>query len=209
MTPLVGTVRQRLGSLPAGLLIGGLCGVFVGGVLGRLYMHLIIVVDPDRDGARTDFGTAGQITVGGSLTLAMLCAVTGVIGGMLYVGLRPWLPGRSTLARGVAFGLLMGFGPGAIFLGQVDLQIFEPALPIFLGFIGLFVLYGVGVALLTDRVSPPTALLDRSGRSHRVVMVVGFVLLVFGVLIMGGVIEDAGTCLSGDNKGGCATPAKN
>lgn len=208
MTPSIGAVRKRLGSLPAGILMGALCGAVVGGVLGRLYMRLIFLVNTDRDGAKTDFGTAGQFTVGGSLSLAMLCTVTGVIGGMLYVGVRRWLPGRTTLARGVAFGLLMSFGPGFVFLGQVDLQIFESALPIFLGFVALIVLYGVGVTLLTDRVSPPAAELDRSRRSRRVVVVAGVLLAVLAVLNAGGIVEDAGTCLSGDGNGGCGTPAK-
>jgi len=207
MTHLIGSVWKRLGSLPAGVLMGGLWGALVGGVLGRLYMRLIFLQNPARTGADTDFGTAGQVTVGGIVNLAILSAVTGGMGGALYIGVRRWLPGRSTRARGVAFGLLVSFGPGALFLGQVDLTIFEPALPIFLGFVALFVLYGVAVALLTDRVSPPGALLDRSSRSHRVVMVAGVALFVFALLFMVGVVKDAGTCLSGDDNGGCAIPA--
>ena len=209
MTRSIGAIRDRLGSLPAGAVVGALCGAFTGGVLGRLYMRLIFLVDPDRDGARTDFGTAGQFTVGGSVNLAILCTFTGVLGGMLYVAVRRWLPGRSTLGRGLAFGTLLSFGPGAVFLGPVDLTIFEPAVPIFLGFVVLFVLYGGGVALLTDRMSPPSAGLDQSGRSHRVAIMAGLALLVFALLQVGDIIKDAGTCFSGDDNGGCADPAKN
>ena len=208
MSRLIGRVWKRLGSLPAGVLIGALCGALIGGVLGRVYMRVIFLVDRGTEGARTDFGTAGQVTLGGIISLTILSAVTGGMGGALYIGLRSWLPGRSTSARGAAFGLLVSFGPGAIFLGAVDLTIFEPALPIFVGFVALFVLYGVGVARLTDRVSPPGKLLDRSGRSHRVVIVAGVALFIFAVLFMVGVVKNAGTCLSGDDNGGCAAPAK-
>jgi len=138
-----------------------------------------------------------------------VCTVTGVIGGMLYVGLRRWLHGPTVLARGVAFGLLMSFGPGLVFLSPVDLNIFEPALPVYLGFVALIVLYGVSVAMLTDRVSPPAAEVDRSRRSRRVVAVATGVVLAFLALNSVVVaIEDAGTCLSGDGNGGCGTPAK-
>ena len=205
---VIGATWRRLGSLPAGVAMGALCGAVVGGVLGRLYMRLIFLLDPDKDGAKTDFGTVGEVTVGGSLTLAVACAITGAMGGGLYVVVRRWLPGGSTRARGAAFGLLVGFGPGVIFLGEIDLRVFEPALPIFLGFEALMVLYGVGVALLTDRVSPPATTLDRSGRARWAVMAAGFALVVFAVLVMGGVYEDRGTCLSADGVGGCAIDSK-
>jgi hypothetical protein len=207
VTSVVGAVRQRFGSLLLGIFFGALCGALIGGVLGRLYMRLIFLGNQGRDGAVTDFGTAGQFTVGGSVNLAILCAVTGAVGGMLYVGVRRWLPGRSTSARGVVFGVLISFGPGQVFLGPVDLTIFEPALPIFFGFAGLFVLYGVALALLINRVSPPTVLLERSSRSSRVAMMVVFAIVVFGLLLMRGIVHDAGTCLSGDDNGGCALRA--
>lgn len=91
-------------------------------------MRAIFVIDKFTDGAETDFATVGEITVGGTLTLVILTTVAGAFGGVVYVALRRWLPSHSPVARGAYFGLLMMFGPGVIFLGEVDLQIFEPAL---------------------------------------------------------------------------------
>src|SRR5437870_3892257 len=147
---LLGKAMQRLGALPAGVLAGALFGALVGGVLGRILMRIIFLIDKSNDGAETDFGTVGEVTVGGTLTLLVLSSITGVMGGIFYIGIRRWLPWPSPVARGVFFGLLMMFGPGLIFLGDVDLQIFEPALLIFAAFVAFIVLYGVCVALLTE-----------------------------------------------------------
>ena len=126
---------QRLGALPAGVLAGALFGALVGGVLGRVLMRVIFLIDKSNDGAETEFGTVGEITVGGTLTLLVLSSITGVMGGIFYIGIRRWLPWPSPVARGTFFGLLMMFGPGLLFLGDVDLQIFEPALVIFPAFV--------------------------------------------------------------------------
>lgn len=158
------------------------------------------------DGAETDFGTVGEITVGGSLTLLILSTLAGVFGGATYVAIRRWLPQRSRVARGVFFGLLMMFGPGVIFLGEVDLQIFEPALPIFAMFVALIVLYGVAVAVVTDRLRPLPAI--RTGRrmetaARWLVRLAGVGVLVMAVITTQNVYDKAGTCLTADGNGGC------
>src|SRR5438876_6306242 len=102
----LGKAVQRLGALPAGVLAGALFGALFGGVLGRILMRVIFLIDKSNDGAETDFGTVGEITVGGTLTLLVLSSITGVMGGMFYIGIRRWLPWPSPVARGVFFGLL-------------------------------------------------------------------------------------------------------
>lgn len=193
----------RLGALPIGVVAGGAFGAVIGGVLGRILMRVIFLLDQSKDGAETDFGTAGQITVDGSITLAMLCTVTGVMGGSLYVGLRRWLPGSSSAVRGTGFGLLMSFGPGIVFLGEVDLQIFEPAVPIYAAFVTLIVLYGICVAVVTDRVHPLPDVLRPTGVARWAVRIVAVCVLAFAALVTGGVHDNGGTCLSGDGTGGC------
>lgn len=201
--------RARIGALPAGVISGALFGALIGGVAGRAVMRLIFLLDDSTDGAKTDFGTVGEITVDGSFTLLMLSTITGVIGGMLYVGVRRWLP-WSGAARGVFFGLLMAFAPGLIFLGEVDLQIFEPAVPVYWTFIGLIVVYGVCVALLTDRLHVPRdlSLGSRSGLVLRVAQ--GLAALAVCALAVGttiGVYDEAGSCLTADGEGGCGAHA--
>jgi hypothetical protein len=188
---------------------GALFGALIGGVAGRIVMRLIFLFDKSTDGARTDFGTVGEITVGGSFTLLMLSTITGVIGGIFYVGLRRWLPFAGA-ARGVLFGLLMAFAPGLIFLGEVDLQIFEPAVPFYWTFIGLIVVYGVCVALLTDRLHAPHELRLGSGSelALRVAHALGAIAvcaLAVGTTI--GVYDEAGSCLTADGEGGCGAHA--
>lgn len=196
----------RLGALPAGILAGAVSGAVFGGVCGRIFMRIIFLIDQSTKGAETDFGTVGEITFGGSLALLTLSMITGVIGGAIYVGIRRWLPWASPVGRGVVFGLLMMFGPGVIFLGEVDLQIFEPALPILAGLVALIVLYGVAVALITERLSParavkPGARMDAVARGA--VRVVAVVLVVWAGLVAKNVQYHAGTCLTGDRSGGC------
>jgi hypothetical protein len=196
----------RLGALPAGILAGAVSGAVFGGVFGRIFMRVIFLTDQSKRGALTDFGIAGEITAGGSFALLVLCTITGVMGGAIYVGIRRWLPWASAVARGAFFGLLMIFGPGFIFLGGVDLQIFEPALPIFAGFVGLIVLYGVAVALITDRLSPPRAVTPAArprGLAHWPMRVFLVLLLMWAGVVTKDVQDHAGTCLAAADGGGC------
>ncbi len=79
---------ESLGALPAGVLAGAVFGALFGGVLGRILMRMIFLIDKSNDGAETEFGTVGQITVGGTLTLLVLSSITGVMGGMIYIAIR-------------------------------------------------------------------------------------------------------------------------
>ena len=198
-----------LGALPAGMLAGGACGALVGGLLGRVYMRILFLMDESKKGVETDFGTAGQITLGGSFSLLMLSTVAGVIGGMIYVGLRRWLPDRPGLRAGF-FGLLMAWGVGFIAVSEIDMRIFEPAVPIYLGFIVLLALYGAAVSWMTDRLHPmrpvrPGPRMERATRG--LIALAGLGVCVMAVLATQNVYANAGTCLSGDGKGGCGAPA--
>ena len=195
-----------LGALPAGLAVGAICGAVFGGVGGRIVMHVIALIDTSTDGAETDFATVGEITAGGILTLVILCTIAGMIGGATYVGLRRWIPWASSGGRGVFLGLLLMFGPGVIFLGEVDLQIFEPAVPFYAMFIALVVVYGVCVALITDRLHPARAV--RPGRRAELASRLLVGLAAVGILFMAAattynVNDKAGTCLTADGQGGC------
>ena len=169
-------------------------------------MRAIFLIDKSTDGAETDFGTVGEITVGGTLTLLVLSTLAGVFGGVAYVAIRRWLPWPSPVARGAFFGLLMMFGPGVIFLGEVDLQIFEPAVPIFAMFVVLIILYGIAVAVVTDRMRPlpavcPGPRVETAARWLVRLAAVG--VLVMAVLATQNVYDKAGTCLTADGNGGC------
>jgi len=202
----------RTGALRAGIIAGALFGAVFGGAGGRIVMRIAFLIDRETEGAETDFGTIGEFTIGGSFTLLALSTIAGTIGGVIYVAVRRWLP-WSGLARGVFFGLMMMFGPGFIALGKVDLQIVEPALPLFFMFVALIVLYGACVALLADRLHAEPAV-DPGPRTKLATTVVQSLLalgiVTMAVLATGQVHSEAGSCLSADqNTGGCAVRATN
>lgn len=104
----------------------------------------------------------------------------------------------------------MMFGPGVIFVGEVDLQIFEPALPMFAAFIGLVVIYGLSVALITDRLHParaarPGPRMERAAQWLVVLAAAGIVFMAAASTY--NVNDKAGTCLTADKNGGCGLRA--
>lgn len=203
-------VWERLGALPAGVFAGALFGALIGGIGGRIVMRLIFLIDRGTEGAQTDFGTIGEVTLGGSFTLLVLSSIAGVIGGVIYVALRRWLP-WSGVARGVFFGLMMIFGPGIIALGEVDLQIVEPAVPVFYMFVALIVSYGFCVALLTDRLHAERAV--EPGPRTKLATTLVQALLALGIVTLAvlttyNVYDKGGSCLSADQNGGCGVRAK-
>lgn len=197
----------RTGALRAGIVAGAIFGAVFGGGGGRIVMRIIALIDESTKGAQVDFGTIGEVTVGGTFTLMTLSTIAGTIGGVIYVAVRRWLP-WSGAVRGVFFGLLMMFGPGVIALGEVDLQIVEPAVPVFFMFVALIVLYGVCVAFLTDRLYAEPAI--HPGPRTRLATTVVQSLLALGIVVMAILVTEnvhshAGSCLSADqNTGGCA-----
>ena len=170
-------------------------------------MRVIFLIDRSTDGANTDFGTVGEVTLGGTFTLLVLTTIAGVIAGVIYVALRRWLPFPG-VPRGVIFGLTMLYGPGTIAISEIDLQLVDPALVSFAMLGALVILYGIGVALLIDRLHAPPAV--RPGpRMERVALgLIG--LVAAGVVFMAVASayrthDNAGTCLSVDhNTGKCA-----
>ena len=76
--------------------VGGLAtGALIGGVGGRLAMFVLRVTsDPSLHGLKTDDGfTIGRFS-GETLFLVLATAALGVLGGLLYLAVRPWLPER-------------------------------------------------------------------------------------------------------------------
>lgn len=86
------------------------------------------------------------------------------------------------MPRGVFFGLMMMFGPGIIALDEVDLQIVEPEVPIYLMFVALIVLYSACAALRTDRLHVAPAV-DPGPRMKRATAAVQS-LLALGITFM-------------------------
>jgi hypothetical protein len=173
-------------------------------------MRVITLLNDDRRGVTTDASaTVGEVSLEGTISLLALGTIAGVLGGLLYLGLRRWL-WVPPAWRGVAFGAvtLVTVGQPLFDPANVDFQIFEPVLAVFALFAALFFINGMVLAPLFDRIHPEPRY--ASGRrvpriaagAVALVFVLGFVLLASTVVTM---VEDEGTCYSAAGGGeGCA-----
>ena len=133
-------------------------------------MRIIAVVDPHTE---TEFtGDTMFLLVAGG----MFGAVSGGIGGLLYLAVRRLLIG-SWLWKGLAFGAILLLITGGIFfsIGQAEaFSDFEPPLVGISLFAALFIVYGLTVAGIVERFN-----MDSPGPSdHRVTMVTGYAALL-------------------------------
>ena len=88
--------------------VGGLVGFGLG---GRLMMRVLAATSPDAKGRLTDAEErVGEVTVGGSVFLALFLALFSAAAAGLFWLLRRWLPRRSVWAGLVAGGV----GGGAL-----------------------------------------------------------------------------------------------
>jgi hypothetical protein len=133
-------------------IIGGLVsGAVVGGAGGRLAMLLLRITSDDYlHGLESDDGfVMGQISFA-TLFLVVATSVLGVLGALLYVAVRTWLPERG---RAVLTGLFGGIVGGAVFIRSdgIDFRLLEPLPLAIVLFIALPASYGVAMSLLVER----------------------------------------------------------
>lgn len=121
---------------------------------------IAIAAGPAMVGVHTENGNrVGDITVGGTVGLiAFVGILTGVFGGVLYAAMRPWL---ASLARwgGLAYGVLLfaTFATPAISSANSDFHRFgPPGLNVVL-FASLFLLFGVVIVAVAERLDRATA----------------------------------------------------
>ncbi len=143
---------QRLGRRVGAALLGGIvCGAVIGGGGGRLVMLALRVTSSSAlRGQRTDDGfVIGQFT-SASLFLVSLAAVLGGVGGLLYLGVRDWIPLRW---RAPLTGVMTALVGGAIVVepGGPDFAALSPRwLPV-VSFVALPGLYGLATSALVER----------------------------------------------------------
>jgi hypothetical protein len=131
--------------------IGGLVsGAVVGGAGGRLAMLLLRITSDDYlHGLESDDGfVMGQVSFA-TLFLVVATSVLGVLGALLYVAVRTWLPERG---RAVLTGVFGGIVGGAVFISDgIDFRLLEPLPLAIVLFIALPAAYGVAMSLLVER----------------------------------------------------------
>jgi hypothetical protein len=144
-------IRSGAAHLSAGVWAGLLSGLIIGGLGGRLAMGVLRVTsDPSLTGRVTDDGFKIGIVSGSTLFLVLFCGALGLIGGLLYLVIRGWLPNAH---RGVYAAIVGGAVGGALVIKPdgIDFTLVEPLALSIPMFIALPALYGWSVSAVTER----------------------------------------------------------
>ena len=188
---------------------GAIAGFIAAGIGSRVVMFIIATINEDKAGVLTDASAiVGEFSVSGTVSLLVLGTIAGIIGGLLYLGLRRWLWVPPPY-RGLAFGLLtmVTIGQPVFDTANVDFQIFEPVLVVVALFAALFFINGLILAPLFDRIHPEPSY-PPSTRVPRVVAGGLGVACALGIVVFAGtlvtMVEDAGTCYAAAAGEGCA-----
>jgi len=149
-------ILQRL---PTTLFVLGsaqLLGLLIAGTGSRIAMRLIALADNREDFGRVTSAEAvvGDVTLDGTLTVLRTGVLLGILGSLLYLGLRRWLP-RERRLRTLAFACtIVGLGLFVTVEGnQEDFAFLNLGLS--LGLFGAtLLLFGLAVPPLVDRLAP-------------------------------------------------------
>lgn len=149
---LVGLVRR----VALGGLAGAIAGLLVLGVGGRIVMFISRLLHPEALGRITEGGNRiGEFTIGGTVELLIFAGLlSGLVGGVIWVLIKEWIPKRAVVVGlgGVALG-----GSFLIDGDNIDFFILEGPLPDLVLLLGLLFLFGVVLywfdGLLDDRTS--------------------------------------------------------
>jgi len=182
--------------------IGGVAGLIAGvlvfGAGGRLFMRIAAVIDPTATGLTTSNGNRiGEITLGGTLGFVLAVGlIFGVVAGILWVIVAPWLPGRGArrvLANAVTAAAITSFF--VVRADERDFQLVEPTVAVIGMVLALAAVGGIVVALadaqLRRRLPPVSSERGRAAVAYRTLSGIG--LLFLPVLIGGYFTTDSET----------------
>ncbi len=165
--------------------ISGFAAGFLGGIWTRLAKRVsgFLTIDRNR-GILTDAeARVGDITLGGTLFIAMFAAAIGILGGVLYIAIRPVLP-RSAPVRAVVYGvfLLAVFGFILMDENNPDYRLFGPAWLNVFTFSLTYIVYGVLVSLMVEALDVRVAAMPWTRPATRRTWLVAVALAPFGLL---------------------------
>jgi len=166
---LSGTARP----VAAAAVAGSLTGAVIGGIGGRVVMFVLrLTSDPALRGLNTDDDFTIGTFSGATLFLVIVTTVLGIIGGLVYLVVRGWLPERG---RPWLFGAMTGIVGGATVIrpGGIDFTLLEPLGLAVAMFVFLPAAYGVATSLLAERF-----LADGSAFGRSRAWIAGLVLLL-------------------------------
>lgn len=151
----------------AGVVGGLLTGAVIGGVGGRLAMLVLrLTSDPSLRGMETDDGFIIGRVSGDTGFLVLLTTASGILGGLFYLIVRPWIPEQL---RPWVLGVFGGIVGGALVIRPdgIDFTFLEP-LTLAVGmFIALPATYGVAMSVLVDRFLRQDSVLRGAGELVR------------------------------------------
>lgn len=177
-------VGEVLREIARGGITGILVGIFVAGIGGRLVMRLATILHEDTVGRFTEMDAViGAITLEGTMALLIFGGLgMGLMAGMVWVIVRPWLPGEG-LGRALVTGLLaVTIGsPSLIQRTNPDFIILDYDPVVVAMLVGLVFAVGFSMALTDgwlDRHLP------RAGRGAGVATTVYFVITLLGLILI-------------------------
>jgi hypothetical protein len=165
-------------------LAGMIAGAIVGGVGGRIAMRVTgFVAGPSVAGVTTTNGNrVGEITLGGTIGVLLVGVALGVLGGLVYAVVEPWLR-RLRPWHGVVFGVFLLVAAGISVLDPVnsDFSRFGSA-PLNVAMFGaLFLLFGILIAWVFDRLP---AIAAQSATRVRFVVGLGWLALLLAAAVL-------------------------
>lgn len=178
--------RQAARRLATITVVGAVAGVVVVGVLARLAMMLLAVLNPGATGVTSDDGfTMGQFTLGGSAQLALSGLQFGVAGAFCYVVVRGLLVGPAWFRLvSVSLGPAVVIGAIVVHTDGVDFTLLDPPWLAALLFVALPAAYLALLHVFAERA------LRAGGSRSTAVLVVG--LAPWVLLLPAGLVLAAG-----------------
>lgn len=148
-----GTTEQAARRLAAITAVGGLLGLLIGGVGGRLAMVLLARLNPQVTGVTSDDGfRIGQLTMADTINLLLIGAGFGVVGAGVYAVVRNLRVGPHWFqVLSIAVGPAVVVGAAIVHTDGVDFRLLGPP---WLA-IGLFLVIPGGYAALLTLFAEP------------------------------------------------------
>ena len=188
------TTVAPLGGITRDIARGGLAAILVGlvgcGLGSRLVMRLAALLVPGAAGSTTENGNRiGTITLDGSLFLVVAGLFIGLLGGVIWVAISPWIPGTGLRRAGLAAFIGIGLGAAGLVDGaNSDFTLLRHDPRVVASLIGLVGLIGFGFAVvdgwLERRLPPVSAERTRSASIYELLSLLGvLVILPFTVFV--------------------------
>ena len=171
---------EILRDVARGGLAGLLAGVVVGGIGGRLAMRAAALLVPEAAGRFTENGNEiGEITAAGTMALVVFIGLfAGVSAAVIWVTIRPWIPGGTGVRAALAAVTAVGLGSFVLVeAGNPDFAVLGHSPAVVAVLLATIALLGAGVSLadawLDRRLPHPTTARSTSAKAFAALAGIG------------------------------------